>query len=83
MKVVRTRDELAKVRAEMAGPVGVVMTMGALHEGHGRLITVARETCASVLVTVFVNPLQFAAGEDLDRYPRPLEDDLALCARLG
>lgn len=83
MRVARTRAELAQARAALAGPVGVVMTMGALHEGHGRLITVAREACASVLVTVFVNPLQFAAGEDLDRYPRPLEDDLALCERLG
>ncbi len=83
MKVVRTRAELAAARADLPGPVGVVMTMGALHAGHGRLITVARETCASVVATVFVNPLQFAAGEDLDRYPRPLEDDLALCERLG
>ena len=83
MKVVRTRDELAAARAGLPGPVGVVMTMGALHAGHGQLITAARETCASVVATVFVNPLQFAAGEDLDRYPRTLDDDLAMCERLG
>jgi len=83
VKVVRTRAELAAARPALAAPVGVVMTMGALHAGHGRLISVAREACGSVLVTVFVNPLQFAAGEDLDRYPRPLEADLALCEQLG
>jgi pantoate--beta-alanine ligase len=63
----------------MTSPVAVVMTMGALHDGHIRLIDVARERATSVLVTIFVNPLQFGAGEDLDRYPRTLDADLAIC----
>src|SRR6201999_3662925 len=77
-----TRGELAAERAKLTGPVAVVMTMGALHEGHAALI---REAVAygRVLVTIFVNPLQFGAGEDLDRYPRTLEADLELCAQAG
>jgi pantoate--beta-alanine ligase len=59
------------------------MTMGALHAGHVRLIEVARERADSVLVTVFVNPLQFGVGEDLEKYPRVLAADLALCAEHG
>ncbi len=82
LPVARTRDELARERSKLRGPVAVVMTMGALHDGHAALI---REAVAygSVLVTIFVNPLQFGAGEDLDRYPRTLDADLALCARAG
>jgi pantoate--beta-alanine ligase len=83
MKVVETRAELAAARAAMAGRVAVVMTMGALHEGHAALVRAAREAADSVLVTIFVNPLQFAPGEDLDRYPRTLEADLALCEQEG
>jgi pantoate--beta-alanine ligase len=81
--VVHTRADLAKVRADLPGPVGVVMTMGALHEGHAALMRSAHTECASVVVSVFVNPLQFGADEDLDRYPRTLEADLALCAAEG
>jgi pantoate--beta-alanine ligase len=83
MKVATTREELADARAEMAGRVAVVMTMGALHAGHVRLIQVARDRADSVLVTIFVNPLQFDAGEDLQRYPRDLEADLAICSGEG
>ncbi len=79
----RTRDELAAARAALSAPTGVVMTMGALHAGHAALIAAARSRCTSVVVTVFVNPLQFAAGEDLDRYPRTLDADLEVCAREG
>ncbi|MER7414555.1 pantoate--beta-alanine ligase [Streptomyces cacaoi] len=64
----------------------VVMTMGALHEGHAALIRAARRTAGpegQVVVTVFVNPLQFGAGEDLDRYPRTLEADLAVAGKEG
>jgi pantoate--beta-alanine ligase len=81
--VATTRAELAAARAAMPGRVAVVMTMGALHEGHVRLIQVARERADSVLVTIFVNPLQFAPGEDLQRYPRTLDADVAICARAG
>ncbi|ROP43315.1 pantoate--beta-alanine ligase [Pseudokineococcus lusitanus] len=81
--LVRTRADLARARAGLPGPVAVVMTMGALHEGHAALVREARRRAASVVVTVFVNPLQFGAGEDLDRYPRDLEGDLALLGREG
>lgn len=62
---------------------GVVMTMGALHEGHASLIRAARDVDEHVTVTIFVNPLQFGPGEDLDRYPRDLDADLRMCERLG
>ncbi|MYV40083.1 pantoate--beta-alanine ligase, partial [Streptomyces sp. SID1328] len=79
-----TADELhARVRH---GRRAVVMTMGALHEGHATLIRTAREIAGpdgEVVVTVFVNPLQFGAGEDLDRYPRTLDADLRLAGRAG
>ena len=64
-------------------PVALVPTMGALHDGHRSLIRLARARGASTVVSIFVNPLQFAAGEDLARYPRALEADLALCAAEG
>jgi len=82
-RVARTRDELAAARARLPGSVAVVMTMGALHEGHAELIRTARRRADSVVVTVFVNPLQFGAGEDLDRYPRTFDADLALATRHG
>ncbi len=81
--VVRTRAELAEARAGAPGRVGVVMTMGALHAGHAALIREARRTCGTVLVTIFLNPLQFGPAEDLARYPRTFDDDLALCTREG
>jgi pantoate--beta-alanine ligase len=85
----RTRAELAAARAGLdpgTGPVVLVPTMGALHTGHQRLLRAARALAGpegSVLVSIFVNPLQFGPGEDLDRYPRTLDDDLAMCAREG
>jgi pantoate--beta-alanine ligase len=81
--VARTRGELATARLALPGPVAVVMTMGALHDGHAALIRAARARAASVIVTIFVNPLQFGAGEDLDRYPRTLDADLQVCAAEG
>jgi pantoate--beta-alanine ligase len=83
MIVATTRGELAAGRDKLDGTVGVVMTMGALHEGHVALIRAARERCDQVLVTIFVNPLQFGPNEDFDRYPRMLDRDLAICAREG
>ncbi len=57
--------------------------MGALHAGHERLIETARREVATVVVSVFVNPIQFNQREDFDRYPRVLDDDVAVCRRLG
>lgn len=82
--LLRTADELhARTRD---GRRAVVMTMGALHEGHATLVRTARELAGpggEVVVTVFVNPLQFGAGEDLDRYPRTLDADLEIAGRAG
>jgi pantoate--beta-alanine ligase len=78
-----TRAAVWDARWRLTGKVAVVPTMGALHEGHVALIRAARGAADAVIVTIFVNPLQFGAGEDLDRYPRDLEADLALCAREG
>jgi pantoate--beta-alanine ligase len=83
MIVATTREELAAARKALPGRVAVVMTMGALHDGHAALVRRARELADSVVVTVFVNPLQFGADEDLDRYPRTLDHDLAVCEAEG
>jgi pantoate--beta-alanine ligase len=79
--VVRDRDALSAARDGLPGPVAVVMTMGALHAGHAALLRQARARAASVIATIFVNPLQFAPTEDLDRYPRTLDADLEICAK--
>jgi pantoate--beta-alanine ligase len=84
--LVRTRKGLGAARAALPGPVVLVPTMGALHDGHRSPLRLARELAGpagSVLVSIFVNPLQFGPAEDYDRYPRPLERDLAVCAEEG
>jgi pantoate--beta-alanine ligase len=84
--VARTRNGLAAARRTLGSPVVLVPTMGALHEGHRVLIRRARELAGpdgSVVVSVFVNPLQFGAGEDLDRYPRTLLADVLIGAEEG
>ena len=77
--LIHTRAELAAARAAASGRVAVVMTMGALHDGHRELMRVARERGDFVIVTVFVNPLQFGPNEDFDKYPRTLAADLEAC----
>ena len=81
MKALRTATELreALASARRAGQrVGLVPTMGALHEGHLSLLRAARERCDVVVMSLFVNPAQFAAGEDLESYPRDEQRDLEL-----
>jgi pantoate--beta-alanine ligase len=78
-RLVRTRAELEAARAGRIGDVAVVMTMGALHDGHLALVRAARRRARTVIVTIFVNPLQFGPNEDFTRYPRTLDDDLKLC----
>lgn len=86
MQVISTKEEFRRLlEAErLAGrSVGLVPTMGALHAGHRSLIDAAGAECDVVALTIFVNPLQFAAGEDLSAYPRPIERDLELAASAG
>lgn len=76
--LITTKTELRARRAELEGTVAAVFTMGALHEGHLALVARARELADHVLLTDFVNPLQFGPGEDYEAYPRDLDADLTV-----
>jgi len=76
------RSAVAKLRRQNQS-IGFVPTMGALHVGHRALIDASNADCDATTVSIFVNPTQFGPNEDYERYPRPLEDDLAMCRDAG
>jgi pantoate--beta-alanine ligase len=82
-QIVRTRAELRAALAAAPRPIGLVPTMGWLHEGHRSLIARARAENATVVVSIFVNPRQFGDPADLERYPRNEARDVAICAEEG
>ena len=83
MQRIRTRAELATALKAAPRPIGFVPTMGALHAGHAALIRAARAECATVIVSIYVNPKQFTAATDLAAYPRTLDADATLAEASG
>lgn len=86
VQVLTTPSEMrawSLARRQQGRLIGVVPTMGALHRGHIALVDAVRERADVIVVTIFVNPLQFNQSADFDRYPRPIDDDLDACATAG
>ena len=82
-RLVHSRAEFFAARAELGDEVSLVTTMGALHAGHAALLQVGRNAAPAFVATIFVNPMQFGPTEDLAKYPRTLEADLAICEQAG
>ena len=83
MKIIDNIAELKKEIVLLEGSIGLVPTMGALHEGHKSLIDKSVSENKNTIVSIFVNPIQFGANEDLDKYPRQLQEDAKLCEQAG
>ena len=83
MKVLHEISEVREARKSCKTTLGLVPTMGALHEGHLTLIRKSVEKCGETMVSIFVNPTQFGPNEDYEKYPRTVEEDLKKCREAG
>jgi len=86
LRIIESPEDMQRISEDLRierAKIGLVPTMGAFHEGHLSLIRAAREACSQVVVSLFVNPTQFAPGEDLEQYPRTFDKDKSLAEGVG